>query len=203
MALPVPTFKDFLDTFNSAKDECDLFGFVLFDERQSHNAIKEYCITQFAWFDGLARANSMLLFIPITFNQANGYQNCSLTIASQFRIPPNALPSFLFFTLEAGDICVRHAAYLPFSAKAFAATDQQEAETIISDLFSAVSEARAEVGNNEMIIKLKRRIDQLKVEQRSRPLKKWTKNYVLRLADLPFDFLQSMAKAFGERIAQA
>ena len=161
MAAPVRNYKKFQRRLAQAKTSCDLFGFVLFDDRPTHAPIRRFCVDNFNWLDDLAGANKMKLFLPLQetevgFEQEatetavapkkekrlnDGYKNCSLRIAGEFNLTANQLPAFLFFTLKEGQACVEHCAWLQFKPQAFAG-EASEGQELLSDLFSAVTIAR-------------------------------------------------------------
>ena len=65
MAAPVRNYKKFQRRLAQAKTSCDLFGFVLFDDRPTHAPIRRFCVDNFNWLDDLAGANKMKLFLPL------------------------------------------------------------------------------------------------------------------------------------------
>ena len=198
MAARVDNYKRFRQKLNRLKATRDLF--VLFDDRPSHRAVREFCNASFNWLDNLADSNGLVLFVPLeviekSTETSDGYQNCSLQIAREFHLKPNQLPAFLFFTLKnGGEICVEHCAWLPFKAKAFEG-DADDGQDLVSELFSAVSVARRKQQPSELVLKLREEIERVKRAEQMRPLKKWIKKFVISLEDLPADIVRSLVMA--------
>jgi hypothetical protein len=213
MAAPVDNYQEFERLLSWAKRDCDLFGVMLFDDREKHKTIKKFCVSNFRWLDNLAATNSMILFLPIEEQEIDDpigfakkkraqsdYRNCSLQIASDFDISPNQLPAFLFFTLSRGEMCVEHSATLQFEPGAFAGK-AEAAQDFVSDVFSAVSTARRKRQPSELIVKLQSEIDRIKRANQLSPLKKWAKDYVIGLANLPLDISRSLARVGIKKLA--
>lgn len=226
MGIATRTYRDFLNVLEGAKHTCDLFGFILFDDRPQHKPIKQFCVENFPWFDDLATQCDMIFFVPIDYVEdpdffdgedppegeyedadielpkSEPYKNCSLKIANHFNIRPNQLPAFLFFTLKQGEFCVEHSAHLQFRTEAFDGA-AQNAQNLITDVFSAVTTARSSHGDRELIFKLQDEIARIKRAEGIRPIKTWGKEFVLSLANLPADIARTLAQAGIKRLAGA
>jgi hypothetical protein len=214
MAARVPSYRTFRQKLHS-RASCDLFGFLLFDDRPSHEPVRSFCSSNFKWLDALADSNRLVLFLPIRATARrvgaawacaeaeDGYQNCSLEIADQFHLGPNQLPAFLLFTLKDGsELCVEHSVWLQFKPEAFSG-DAIDGQDLISDLFSAVNAARRRKLPHELILKLQGEIDRVKQAQSMRPLKKWIRRQALNLQDLPSDIARTLANAGVTAVAGA
>jgi hypothetical protein len=198
MSIPVYNYRHFLDNFPQWRRRRDLFGFILFDDRQSHAEIKAFCEQAFNWLNALSDQAAMILFLPIKERRGGKFENCSVKIAERFNISPGQLPMILLFTLERGEMCVQHAAKLRFKVAAFQGPKYEDGEALVVDLFDAIREARADPGPDELVVKLQSRIGRIRRAARMRPIKRWAKSYGIELLNLPKDILREVGVAFGK-----
>lgn len=112
-----------------------LYGFLLFDERESHRPVAAFAEDQLAWLDALAASANIVLFLflrpepaqaasggdsqLVAVESAEAIENPSLRVAGALDVRPHELPGIVFFTRLNVDHGPNEGVYWPIPVELF------------------------------------------------------------------------------------
>jgi hypothetical protein len=203
MAVPVSSFQNFMDKFEERKHAADLFAFLLFDDRPSHQAVETFADAEFEWLDGLAAAARIFFFIFLRKDEYEGVvYNPGLEVANMFGIRPNQLPGIILFTLSDDDDIVKDGVYLPLDTRIFA-DDIDHVEEVISDLFSIIQECRAESESAaELLENIRKEVRRLHQKGQLRPFVNYLRETAMSVANFPRGFMGNLESALAGEVSR-
>lgn len=200
MAMPVPSFEDFVSKYRELSNRSRLFAFLLCDNRPSHQGVQRFARENFQWLDELAGAAHIFFFIfRRTKDARKPSSNPSLKVAELFRIRPNQLPGIVLFTLIGKKgATVNRAVYLPLDTSLFSA-ESSLADEIFADLFAGIQKCLETTETEEQLwLALESAVEGVRSKGKRRSFIR----HLQSLATLPMKFLESMVAALGEGAAK-
>jgi hypothetical protein len=202
MGVPIRDFDDFKSAYDQRRDRSRLYGFLMFDDRPSHQAVASFARQQFPWLDELATSADMFFFVFGATDDAIGQVNPSLEVAKLFGLGPADLPGVLIFTSFRATGEVNRGCYLPLKASLFA-EDMAGVEKALVSLFTLFQDVQREVSDDDLLLSaLDQRMKGLRTSTRLRPMVTLVGGGLKSLTTLPKELLTSMATAFGAAAAK-
>ncbi|MFQ5964763.1 MAG: hypothetical protein ACE5KZ_10815 [Candidatus Scalinduaceae bacterium] len=199
--IAVNNFEDFAYMFNKLKDKRELFAFLLFDDRESHESIKRYATRSFKWLDSLAIRAKIFFFAFVPFDHESGSSNPSPRVASLFGIDPNRLPGIVLFTMLDTKDGAEDSTYYPLKSELFE-KDPTQVEKVFADLFTEITHCTASgLKSDQLLREVKYRVESIQRREKMRPIAQ----YFLELGEtaiaIPKDFLSNIGAAFAQAAA--
>jgi hypothetical protein len=196
MARYVPDYESFVADLKKVQRKADLFAFLLFDQRASHRAVAKFARKSFDWFDHLADASRMYVFLPIPPAEA-GLENPSLQVARDLGVAPDEPPGFVFFYRYQHEMAV----FFQVETVVFAET--AKAEALISSLFSLGQKAQAQAKNREDVLpQVAALLRGYRRRRRVKEITDWMVAVPKEIAHLPKAFVEAFGKAMGEEFGK-
>jgi hypothetical protein len=194
-----------------------LYGFLLFDERESHRPVEAFARDQFAWLDQLAASARIILFVfvhpepasaasdvdsqLVAVEGAEAIENPSLRVAAALNIRPRELPGIVFFTKLDLDRGPNEGLYWPISLELF--EDRPRAETEVAQIFSLVQEAVPSAASPEQALAGLRTLLQEAHRQRVRgPILAAIRDGLVRVVKFPGALIDAMGQAWATEVAR-
>jgi hypothetical protein len=195
-----------------------LYGFLLFDERESQRPVAAFAEDEFAWLDQLAGSARIVLFLflrPKPAQAASGgesqilavqsgdtVENPSLRVATAFHVRPADLPGVLFFTRLDLAHGPNEGLFWPLPIQLFE-TDRRRAENEFAQLFSLVQEVVLEDRSPEAILDaLCARLRAARRERFSAPIFAALRDGVVKVVKFPGALIEAMGQAWATEIAR-
>jgi hypothetical protein len=190
-----------------------MLGFLIFDERKSHEPIKSFIIDEYSWLDSLARMSQIVLFFfqagprPGQDDQTKlatavetKSTNPSLEIAAKFGIGPDELPGIVFFhDLDLDSVQSAHGLYWQLPIDSFR-EDRIIPEKEFARLFAMVRKAQASSSDAaSMMEELK---TGLRRARTSEPFMVAVRGGLMKLVTYPGKLIEAFLVAFGEGMGQ-
>lgn len=199
----VNNFDHFESVFNERKNERDLFAFLLFDDRETHESIKRFATDQFTWLNSLAIEARIFFFAFVPFDHDQGSSNPSPEVASLFGIRRKQLPGVVLFTmLDTRDGAKDHV-YYRLKSELFK-EETKVVEDVFVDLFTEIKNANKQgLEADSLLEEVRRSIQSIQKSDRMRPIKQYFIELVYTAADIPKDFLSSIGGAFASSTARS
>jgi hypothetical protein len=196
MARRPKNYKHFISDLKSVQDKANLFAYLLFDQRDSHRTVSEFAQKAFNWFDDLADASHMYIFLPVS-EKGEAIENPSLRVAHDLGVHPDEMPGFAFFSHYG----LQKPVYFQVDVQVF--SDRDKVEALVSALFSIAQKAQEDQPNREEILsKLSELLLDYKKKKKMRDLTDWIVSVPRELAVLPKVFVEGLAKSIGEKIGK-
>lgn len=223
----INSFVDNLRLIDSALSP-NLYGFLLFDERPSHEPIERFAAKEFDWLDDLARSSQIILFVYVAkakgraakrariFEVKSGDQikrervilvqsrseikNPSLEVARELGIEPKQLPGIAFFQGYPKDD--KKGIYFSLEAQLF--ENNSEIERVFSEIFGLIQRCQQVSSSaGELYEKVREELRRMKRDERLRPVRAYLKTSLVRVIALPTTLIGVAGKSFVEAFAEA
>jgi len=207
MALPINNYQEFDDLVEKLWNKTPLFGFVLYDSRQSHKPVAEFLQVSAAWLDELAVQSGIYILFPLNTEKGK-FVNPSSVIAKEFKLRANRLPGIVLFTTSdsKGHLRSKHYLFVPLEDTEFENIENMQ-ETM-ADVFSVVQETLEE-GNtgHQALEKIKTELSaQRKRRKKGSLIQALRTGAKIVLKQFPEKFItsfaESLGKALGENLAK-
>jgi hypothetical protein len=188
------SFYDFEEKFRMLRNDSDIFGFLLFDDRPSHRAVEIFSHENFPWIDRLATATKMFFFV--WFRRSWIVENPGLEIAQLFGITPRELPAVVLLTLDSTKTNVASGIYLPLDAVLFE-SERPHIEEVFAEIFSVIQQCR-EKDQHLLVPCLEREIARIRAQERRRPYWQYLHSTASTIKSFPTELIKAVAEAFAK-----
>jgi hypothetical protein len=195
-----------------------LYGFFLFDERESHRPVAAFAEQQFAWLDQLAAAARIVLFLflrpeparsavtresqLLAVESANAVENPSLRVAAALGVRPSELPGVVFFTQLDIHKGPNEGLYWPISLDVFHG-DRGRAENELAQLFSLVQEVVPRADSPEQVLReLRAALQDARRERARAPIFAALRDGLVRVVRFPGALIEAMGEAWATEVAR-
>lgn len=202
MAIPINNYSEFEELVERLWNQTPLFGFVLHDSRESHQAVAAFLEQSAGWLDELAIQSGIYILFPLRTGK-QGFLNPSPIIAKEFGLQSNRLPGIVLFTTsdEKGRLTSKHFLFVPLKDADFG--DVEGMQATVADIFSIVQTTLfdGKAGHEAL--------ESIKLELSNRRRKK-TRDSIIEslragaqivLKQFPEKFITSFAESFAKSLA--
>jgi hypothetical protein len=195
-----------------------LYGFLLFDERESHRPVAAFAHDQFKWLDQLAASARIVLFLflrPESAQAASGeesqlvavesakvVENPSLRVAAALGVRPHELPGIVFFTQLDIDRGPNEGLFWPISLEMFEG-DRRQAENEFAQLFSLVQDVvPSGASPDEVLVDLRTALQEARRQRSRAPVFAALRDGLVRVVKFPGALIEAMGEAWATEVAR-
>lgn len=203
MAIPVNNYQEFDELVIKLWNQTPLFGFVLYDSRESHKPVANFLQASAEWLDELAIQSGIYILFPLN-TVKDKFVNPSSIIAREFKLTANRLPGIVLFTTadSEGHLRSKHFLFVPLENTEF--RNIEEMQTTMADIFSIVQEALGQ-GNigHEALNKIKMELStQRKRKKKSGLIQSLRSGAQIVSKQFPEKFITSFVENLGRALAE-
>jgi hypothetical protein len=195
-----------------------LYGFLLFDERESHRPVAAFAEDQLAWLDALAASANIVLFLflrpepaqaasggdsqLVAVESAEAIENPSLRVAGALDVRPHELPGIVFFTRLNVDHGPNEGVYWPIPVELFEG-NRRRAENDFAQLFSLVQEVLPGVARpDRVLVELEAALREARRARSRAPLLAALRDGLVRIVRFPGALIEAMGEAWATELAR-
>jgi len=194
MGVAVRDFSHFKHHFEAAQNDADLFAFLLYSNRESHQPVAQFVSTHVWFIDELAVRQEMYFYFFV-LKRSNAQDNPAAEMTNLFGIQLGELPGLVLF--DKAGLSDKKGVFFPIRVELF--QDSARAELRLTELFDDIGMLRRKVGKaEELVSELSGLLPRWKRQEQMRPIWDYALGQSRRLVNLPSDLITKMAEGFAK-----